>query len=120
MKAVSIEVDGRKIGLEKFLLELPGRPVPKAPTHYVVAEVVNVDLSIKRVTVYFNEEDYWVNPEQRFEQNSKSIGSLIGGHLSFLSHDRATMAYKYWVVSVASNEVVHQSSFVYRCKKYEH
>ena len=121
MKPVTIDINGKKMSIESYLLDMPGRPLPKEPTHFVVADVVNTDLSIKRVTVYFNEFDNWINPEGQFkQQDSKSVGNLIGDHLSFLSLDQAAMAYKFWIVQVATNEVIHQSSFIYRCKNIDY
>lgn len=107
-----------QIGIERFFLENPGRPLPKTPTHMVVADILNNDLSIKRITVYFNPEDHWIDPSWKFGQNNpKAVGSLIGSSLSFISKDEAAQAYKYWIVEIKTNEVVEKSGCIYHAGK---
>jgi len=121
LKPIGVKVNGKMIGLERYLLEMPFRPIPKEPTHYIVVDVLNNDLSIKRLTIYFNEADTWVNPDSQFGQNnSKAVGTLIGNHLGFLSLDKAAIAYRYWVMLVQTNELVLQSAFIYQCKDFDY
>ena len=105
-----LKVNGKVIGLENYLLNEIDRPLPKPPTHYVVADVINTDLSIKRITVYFNPADTWADCDC-FENNSpKGVGKLIGSGLQFLNTDPNTLAYKYWITEIATNKVIHKGS----------
>lgn len=101
-----MKVDGRMTDMENFLLSHAERPLPKAPTHYVVADVLNTDLSVKRVTIYFNPSDRWKSV-YGLPENAKGIGAAIGDGLAFLGSDPNTLAYKFWVVSIATDTVVH-------------
>ncbi|MDP9076273.1 MAG: hypothetical protein M3O71_02520 [Bacteroidota bacterium] len=108
-------VDGQRMDLENYLLNVVDRPLPKAPTHYVLAEVLNTDLSIKRVTIYFNPADTWT-ATSGLDNSPVGIGIAICNGLSFLGRDPNTLAYKTYIVEVASNEVV-QNGFTYNCSK---
>ncbi|HVS92451.1 MAG TPA: hypothetical protein VHE59_10480 [Mucilaginibacter sp.] len=100
-----------KTSFERFFIEHNNRPLPKEPTHYLVADILNRDLSIKRITVYFNPEDYWINPSEQFGQNNpKAVGKLIGNYLGFISMDKASQFYQYWIVEIATNNVVVEKS----------
>jgi hypothetical protein len=107
---ISIKVDGQPAELYDYLLNKANRPLPKEPTHYIVADVVCKDLSIKRVSIYFNPDDAWTNLENRCWEHDKprSIGYLIGDNLRFIDNDPNTVLYTYWIVELASNKVLHK------------
>lgn len=108
---VGMVVNGKATDLENYLLNIIERPLPKPPTHYVVAEVLNTDLSIKRVTIYFNPDDTWKSSVVGFgENNPKAVGCTIGNGLQFLNNDPNTLAYQYWIVEVKTNKVVHNGT----------
>lgn len=113
-----LKADGRPWMLESYLLECIERPVPPAPTHYVVAEVLNTDLSIKRVTIYFNSEDTWKGNYCYEENSPKGIGLEIGNGLVFLNRDPNTLAYKCWVVEIATGQQI-VNGHTYFCTKCE-
>lgn len=105
---VGMTVNGKRMDLEHFLMEVVERPLPKEPTHYVVAEILNTDLSIKRVTIYFNPADTWQG-NRNFEAGTpESVGTAIGDNMVFLNTDTNTLAYKYWIVEINSNMVIHK------------
>ncbi|MBS1528045.1 MAG: hypothetical protein JST19_20530 [Bacteroidetes bacterium] len=92
---------------ERFFMEYEGRPLPKAPTHMVVADILNKDLSIKRVTIYFNPDDQWLTPRQESGLGGvEAVGKHIGDYLGFIGLDKAAQYYRYWIVEIATNEVV--------------
>ncbi len=106
-----MRIDGQVMDLEHFLLNHSDRPIPPPPTHYVVVEVLNTDLSIKRVAIYFNPDDTWQPHYGGFgENNPKAVGMNIGNGLAFLSKDPNTLAYKFWIMSVDGNQIVHKGS----------
>lgn len=115
-KPIAINIAGKMVPLCRYLLELPDRPVPKAPTHYVMVDILNKDLSIKRITIYFNPTDTWENPEQQWESDKpRWIGNLIGDHLGFLGPDPNTLAYTYWVIEIAANSIVYKGNMYDFC-----
>src|SRR5260221_7021615 len=115
-KPISVTVNGVSMCLNTYLLQMPNRLLPKSPTHYLVVDILNKDLSIKRVTIYFNPLDPWTNPSSNFAQNtSKSVGLFIGENLSFLGRDPNTTAYPFWVMEVASNTLVHSGHMYDYC-----
>jgi hypothetical protein len=109
-RPIAIKVDGKPSELYSYLLNKANRPLPKEPTHYIIADVVSKDLSIKRVSIYFNPDDTWTNVEKRSFENDKPrcIGYLIGDNLRFIDTDPNTVAYTYWIVELASNKVLHK------------
>jgi hypothetical protein len=109
-------VNGKRMDLEHFLLEVIDRPMPKEPTHYVLVDVLNTDLSIKRVTIYFNPTDTWKGNCNFNELGPESVGTVIGDGLTFLNRDPNTLAYKYWIIEIMSNSVVH-NGWTYSCTK---
>lgn len=110
-KPISINVGSKRMALHNFLLEMPERPIPKEPTHYIVVDILNKDLSIKRVTIYFNPLDTWTNPDGNFGQNNPAaVGALIGDNLSFLGRDPNTTAYVFWILEIATNTVVSKGT----------
>ena len=112
-------VNGKRMDLETFLLDVVERPLPNEPTHYVVADVLNTDLSVKRVTVYFNPQDTWKGNYNYGEHTPESVGLAIGDSLSFLNADPNTLAYKFHVVEVATNKVVLNPRSIYTLTKCE-
>jgi hypothetical protein len=110
IKPVTVEVSGKKMSLHDYLLTGIDRPLPKEPTHYIMADVVNRDLSIKRITVYFNPLDTWTNSDSCFFEQDKPkwIGTLIGNNLAFIDVDPNTIGYTFWVIEVGTNEVLHK------------
>lgn len=103
-------IDGKRMDLEYYLLNVAERPIPAAPTHYIVAEVINTDLSVKRVTIYFNPADTWKG-NSAFKPNSpESIGLAISDGLAFLRYDPNTLAYQCWVMEISTDKVVLKSS----------
>jgi hypothetical protein len=95
------------IDIPKFLIEQIDRPLPKSPTHYILAEIVNKDYSIKRVTIYFNPDDYWQGPKfMPGENNFKTVGMMIIDNLVFIVLDEAALECFTYIVEVATNEVV--------------
>ncbi len=110
-------VNGKRMDLEHFLLDVAVKPLPKEPTHYIVAEVLNTDLSIKRISIYFNPLDTWKGANNWHPNTPQSVGMGIGEHLRFLDVDPNTLAYKFWVIEVASNMVVHGPVGMYSCTK---
>lgn len=107
---VGMNVNGKRMDLEHFLLEVIERPLPKEPTHFVVAEILNTDLSVKRVTIYFNPSDTWEDGRNFYAGTPESVGTAIGDNLYFLNIDPNTLAYKYWIVEIKSNSVVHKGN----------
>jgi len=114
---VGMTVNGKRMDLENFLFNVADRPMPKEPTHYVMADVLNTDLSIKRVTVYFNPADTWEGNANFYEwkgdsglydNTPQSVGLAIVEHLAFIDRDPNTLAYKTYVVEISSNKVVHE------------
>lgn len=91
--------------LSRFL-EIPTRPVPQDPTHYVMVEVLNRDLSIKRVTIYFSSRDEWGHPAPPFFENERNAGHLIADGLTFLGRDEAALAWKASTIDIATGNVV--------------
>jgi hypothetical protein len=115
-RPISININGVDTCLHAYLLTMPDRPIPKAPTHYLVVDILNRDLSIKRVTIYFNPDDTWTNPDNQFEPyRIKWIGNFIGEHLGFLGHDPNTIAYVFWVIEVATDQLIYKSSMYDYC-----
>ena len=112
---VGMTVNGQRMGFENYLLNVAEKPLPKAPTHYVLAEVLNTDLSVKRITVYFNPEDTWRN-NTIGGNYTHGVGEDICEGLAFLGRDPNTLAYKTYVVEIATNEVV-QKGFMFNCSK---
>ena len=113
------KVNGKLTSLENYFLNVIDRPLPKPPTHYVVAEVLNTDLSIKRVTIYFNPGDNWKG-SCSYEQNSaQGVGLAIGEGLVFLNLDPNTLAYKFWIIEIATGEKIWDSNSIYLCTKCE-
>jgi len=111
-----LSINGQQMDLESFFLNVIERPLPKEPTHYVVAEVLNTDLSIKRVTVYFNPLDTWKGDSCFFDNTPKAVGKAIGSQLHFINSDPNTLAYKYWVIEILTNNMVYEGS-TYSCTK---
>ena len=112
-RPISIPVDKQNRCLYSWLLEMPDRPLPKEPTHYILVDMVNTDLSIKRVTIYFNPADTWTNPEKMWEEDRpRWIGGFIANNLGFLGDDPNIVTYRYLLVEVSTNLVIYKS-FVY-------
>jgi hypothetical protein len=103
--------------IDSYLLDCVERPLPPEPTHYVVAEVLNTDLSIKRVTVYYNANDTWQGCT-RIPKGPESIGMEISEWLIFLNRDPNTLAYKVWVMDIKTNEQI-LSGRTYLCTRCE-
>ncbi len=92
------------------LLDFPERPLPLNPTHCLIVDVLNKDTSQKRVSIYFNPEDAWEDPAKSFEQNTpKAVGNFIGNNLKFINSDLYAYAYRYWVIEISTQAVVHKS-----------
>jgi hypothetical protein len=116
LKPISIKVDGKGAELYNHLLNQPDKPLPKEPTHYVVVDTINRDLSIKRVTIYFSPYDQWDNPEKQWSDDRlKYVGVFIGENLGFLGRDPNTVAYKFWVMEIATNQLIFKSFTYSHC-----
>jgi len=111
-------INGRGMGLEHIIMDTLEKPLPKSPTHYVLAEVLNTDLSVKRVTIYFNPEDTWMCKSHFDEGDPKGIGMAIGDGLMFLDRDPNTLYYTYYIVEIATNDVILKG-ISYMCNKCE-
>lgn len=107
---IGMTVNGKRMCLEHFLLNVVDRPLPKEPTHYVVAEILNTDLSIKRITIYFNPADTWKGNPSFAANSPEGVGAAIGDGLVFLNNDPNTLAYKYWIIEIATTAVVHNGT----------
>jgi len=113
-----IQANGRAWSIETYMLDGIDRPIPPAPTHYVVAEVLNTDLSVKRVTIYFNPSDTWKGDSFYDDNTPKGVGLAIGDGLLFLNRDPNTLAYKIWVSEIATGELIVKGH-TYLCTKCE-
>ena len=118
-KPISIDVDGKRTSLHNYLLNQIEKPLPQRPTHYVVTDVLNKDLSIKRVTIYFNVNDNWKNPERHIaDEKARSIGDLIGDNLAFIDRDPNSLAYTFYVMDIQTGDLVHRG-FTYDFCNYD-
>jgi hypothetical protein len=83
-----------------------------------LVDVLNTDLSVKRITIYFNPSDTWKGDYAFFDHTPQSVGMGIGDKLHFLNADPNTLAYKYWVIEIATGNMVHDGK-MYLCTKCE-
>jgi hypothetical protein len=107
-------VEGKPMDLENYILNVLERPLPQPPTHYVLVDILITDLSVKRVTIYYNPKDTW--SERCGYPTAQSVAKSIGDGLYFLNRDPNTLAYKFWALEVATNNVIYKGS-TYSCTK---
>jgi len=107
-------VPGTNMSLENFLFNME-HPIPPPPTHYVLAEILNTDLSIKRVTVYFNPADTWNGVECGFNTPER-VGRDIASKLHFLNSDANTLCYRTYVIEISTNKIIAKGHTISCCK----
>jgi hypothetical protein len=95
------------------LLERADKPIPKSPTHALIVDILNTDMSFKRVSIYFNPTDNW-KVVNGFE-GAKAVANHIEDHLKFIGEDLSSLAYKAWLIDIDTQKVCHQFSI----KSYE-
>lgn len=100
------------------LLENENRPLPQAPTHYVSVDILNKDLSIKRVTIYFNPADSWGDDAPTFLDAERNVGKLIADNLKFVYEDANSIAHKAYVIEIDSQKVIYKSGTYYIPNRY--
>lgn len=88
------------------LLEHSARPIPQAPTHCVLVDVLNKDMTIKRITIYFNPADTWGDETPTLPEPERNIGLLIGQNLRFVGMDSKALAYRFWVTEINTQKIV--------------
>lgn len=93
--------------LSSLLLD-ENKPIPAAPTHMVLTEVLNKDLSVKRLTIYFNPLDYWDIDEYISLDPSVNIAKHIFDHAKFVNYDNSVLAWTAYLIEVSSQEVLHK------------
>ncbi|WP_149912718.1 hypothetical protein [Sphingobacterium cavernae] len=97
------------------LLENENRPIPAMPTHFLLVDILNRDLSIKRVTIYFNPSDSWTIEECSSLDDLENIAKHIESNLQFLGYDNSTLAYRAYLIEVSTQSIVKKFSI----KTYE-
>ena len=100
------------------LLESEYRPLPQDPTHYVSVDILNRDLSIKRVTIFYNPADNWCDEAPVFLDAERNIGKLISDNLKFIGEDKNAAAFKAYIIEIKSQKVIHTTNINYFPNKH--
>lgn len=93
--------------LSSLLLD-KNRPTPAPPTHLVLIEILNRDLSVKRITVYFNPADKWDIDEYISYDPAVNIAKHIFDQAKFVNRDNSVLAWTAYLVDIPTQEVLHK------------
>ncbi|WP_312340624.1 hypothetical protein [Sphingobacterium sp.] len=84
------------------------RPIPAPPTHMVLIEILNRDLTIKRLTVYYNPNDAWDVNECFSLDNTINIGKHIAENSHFVNYDESVLCWGALVIELETQTILHR------------
>jgi hypothetical protein len=98
------------------ILTAQNRPLPSAPTHSVIVDVLNVDCTIKRISINININDSWKNGDRNinkaFKDKKDEVFRLIEHNLRFLNLDKMGYCYTSWMIDLRTQKVVYESKSI--------